>query len=98
MFAVENTPKKTPVLISENKGQEIPKGQILKTDLGSKIARRNDVLNIIRAKKKVSIKDISQLLKDMSEKTIQRELAALISEGVLIKEGEKRWSTYRLVA
>ena len=69
-----------------------------KTDLGNKIARRNDVLTIIRTKKKVSIKDISELMTDMSEKTIQRELLALVTEGVLVKEGEKRWSTYRIAS
>ena len=69
-----------------------------KTDLGNKIARRNDVLTIIRTKKKVSIKDISALMTDMSEKTIQRELLALVTEGVLVKEGEKRWSTYRIAS
>ena len=67
-----------------------------KTDIGMKIARRNDVLAIVRNKGKVSIKDIVSILKGTSEKTVQRELLALVREGVLAKEGEKRWSTYRL--
>ena len=37
------------------------------------------------------------MLKDVSEKTVQRELFALVKEGVLKKEGEKRWSVYKLV-
>ena len=65
--------------------------------LGLKIARRNDVLNIVKAKGQVSVKDIILMLKDVSEKTIQRELFALVKEGVLKKEGEKRWSVYKLV-
>ncbi len=67
-----------------------------KSDIGMKIARRNDVLNVVRSKGRVSIKDITSILKDISEKTVQRELLALVHEGVLVKEGEKRWSVYRL--
>jgi hypothetical protein len=67
-----------------------------KNDIGIKIARRNDVLNVVRSKGRASIKDVVSLLKDISEKTVQRELLALVKEGVLAKEGEKRWSTYRV--
>ena len=65
--------------------------------LGIKIARRNDVLNIVKVKGQVSVKDIVLMLKDVGEKTVQRELHSLVSEGVLRKEGEKRWSVYKLV-
>ncbi|MEI6316344.1 MAG: hypothetical protein WCO65_01290 [bacterium] len=77
---------------------EVKKDTVLKTgNLGLKIARRNDVLNIVKSKGQVSIKDIILMLKDVSEKTIQRELFSLVKEGVLKKEGEKRWSVYKLV-
>ena len=69
-----------------------------KIDLGIKIARRNDVLNVVRNKGRVSIKDITVILKDTSEKTVQRELLGLVKEGVLVKEGEKRWSMYRIAS
>lgn len=69
-----------------------------KHDIGIKIARRNDVLNVIKSKGRASIKDVVSLLKDISEKTVQRELLALVKEGVLVKEGEKRWSTYRVAS
>ena len=69
-----------------------------KGDIGIKIARRNDVLNVVRSKGKASIKDVVSILKDISEKTVQRELLALVREGVLVKEGEKRWSTYRVAS
>ena len=69
-----------------------------KHDIGIKIARRNDVLNVIKSKGLASIKDVVSLLKDISEKTVQRELLALVKEGVLVKEGEKRWSTYRVAS
>ena len=78
--------------------KEIKKDNSSKSNtLGIKIARRNDVLNIVKVKGQVSIKDIVLMLKDVSEKTVQRELFSLVKEGVLKKEGEKRWSVYKLV-
>jgi DNA-binding transcriptional ArsR family regulator len=58
--------------------------------------RREAVLSVIRNKGKASIKDISTLIRGVSEKTIQRELLALIASGVVLKQGERRWSTYSL--
>ena len=65
-------------------------------DVALKINRRNNILRIIKDKKEVTIKDISALVSDCSEKTIQRELMSLIAEGVLKKEGDKRWSRYMI--
>jgi len=65
------------------------------TDINIK-DRREAVLAVIKDKKKVSIKDISTRIRGVSEKTIQRELQALISLGMVSKEGERRWSTYEL--
>lgn len=56
--------------------------------------RKNIILNTIQKKGSVTIKDISAVVRDCSEKTIQRELLALVSEHVLVKEGERRWSVY----
>lgn len=58
--------------------------------------RREAVLSVIKDKKRASIKDISTLIRGVSEKTIQRELLALISLGIVSKQGERRWSTYSL--
>ncbi|MBU6388657.1 hypothetical protein KGQ72_02180 [Patescibacteria group bacterium] len=58
--------------------------------------RRESILSVIRNKGRASIKDISTLIRDVSEKTIQRELSALIGAGAVHKEGERRWSTYSL--
>lgn len=68
-----------------------------KSDIGLRLARRSAILSVIKDKKEVNIKDIVSLIKDCSEKTIQRELIALLSEGVLKKSGEKRWSRYSLI-
>ncbi len=59
--------------------------------------RREAILSVIRNKQKASIKDISTLIRGVSEKTIQRELLALIALGRIEKQGERRWSTYYFV-
>ncbi len=58
--------------------------------------RKNNIVEIVKMKKRVTIKDISLIIKDCSEKTIQRELVSLVKKGVLKREGERRWSTYSL--
>lgn len=58
--------------------------------------RSQQILAIVKAKGVVSIGDVSAVVTDCSEKTIQRELLSLVEKGVLKKEGERRWSTYRL--
>lgn len=58
--------------------------------------RKDEMLKIIKAKGAVMIKDITELIKDCSEKTIQRELLSMVQAGILRKIGEKRWSRYTL--
>lgn len=58
--------------------------------------RREAILSIIKDKKTVNIKDISVVLKNISEKTVQRELSSLVGSGVVQRQGERRWSTYSL--
>ncbi len=60
-------------------------------------SRRDRILNIIRDKEEVTIKDIAHAITDCSEKTIQRELISLIKDSVIVRDGERRWSKYRLV-
>lgn len=67
-----------------------------KKDIGLKINRRSNILMIIKDKGEVNIKSISELIKDCSEKTIQRELNGMVGEGVLKRTGDKRWSKYSL--
>ena len=58
--------------------------------------RRATILGLVQKKDKITVRDVSNVIKDCSEKTIQRELLALVKQGVLVKEGERRWSTYSL--
>lgn len=56
--------------------------------------RMSLILEFIKNQKTASIKDISATVKDCSEKTIQRELGALIDQGLIKRVGERRWSHY----
>ncbi len=58
--------------------------------------RRETIVKMLRAKGEITVKDISYLMSGVSEKTIQRELIAMVDEGILAKEGERRWSKYLL--
>jgi DNA-binding transcriptional ArsR family regulator len=76
----------------------IPRPSIQEKGNDSLSSRRESVLSILKDKKSVSIKDISTLIRGISEKTIQRELISLIDAGLVLKQGERRWSTYSLVS
>ncbi|HWH07190.1 MAG TPA: hypothetical protein VNU47_01540 [Candidatus Paceibacterota bacterium] len=62
-----------------------------------KADRREAILSVLRAKGPSYIKDISTVIRDVSEKTIQRELQVLVQEGVVARSGERRWTTYSLL-
>lgn len=56
--------------------------------------RAERILDYIRRQGSVSIKEIAATIKGCSEKTIQRELALLIQQGLVRRVGERRWSHY----
>jgi len=58
--------------------------------------RKDIILNILKKDSNLTIKDFSSVIKDCSEKTIQRELTSLVEKGLVLKVGERRWSTYSL--
>ncbi len=62
-----------------------------------KNSRQSIIISLLKRKKEIMIKDVSPLIDGCSEKTIQRELLAMVEAGILKKEGEKRWSRYSLV-
>lgn len=65
-------------------------------DTSQTSSRRKAILDLVSKKGRINVKDVSNVVFDCSEKTLQRELLALVREGVLKKEGERRWSTYLL--
>jgi len=58
--------------------------------------RLDKMISLFKPGVELMIKDITSHLKDVSEKTIQRELLLLVEQGKLKKIGKKRWSKYRL--
>jgi len=65
--------------------------------ISSKNKRRSMILKLLSKKGDLTIKDISLKFSDCSEKTIQRELNALIKDNVISRKGERRWSRYSIV-
>jgi DNA-binding transcriptional ArsR family regulator len=64
---------------------------------GSLTDRATRITTILEAKPQATIKDITEIMTDVSEKTIQRELNRLIEKGQVVREGERRWSKYSVV-
>ncbi|HVY54438.1 MAG TPA: hypothetical protein VHC46_01650, partial [Thermodesulfobacteriota bacterium] len=62
----------------------------------SKDSRQAIIIKLLSKKSGLGVKDFVGNIKGVSEKTIQRELLAMVASGVLKKEGERRWSTYSL--
>jgi predicted transcriptional regulator of viral defense system len=56
--------------------------------------RAERIKTVLEAKPQATIKDIAEVITDVSEKTIQRELNSLIEKGQVMREGERRWSKY----
>jgi hypothetical protein len=86
------------VLHSKSQVDNLPKTPVLNTedhkDSKEKNSRQELILNTIRQRGELSIKDLTDVIKGCSEKTIQRELVSLVTSGVLLKTGERRWSRY----
>jgi hypothetical protein len=61
-----------------------------------KQSRREQILALFVKGVDVSIKDIAARIRGCSEKTIQRELNALLYDNLIERIGEKRWSRYIL--
>ena len=56
--------------------------------------RKRLVLEVVQEKGIAMIKDFVGVIGGCSEKTIQRRLLELVHDGVLKKDGERRWSKY----
>jgi hypothetical protein len=67
----------------------VSKGQVKDKD-----GRKAAILSFLRSRGPSFIKDITVVVRGVSEKTIQRELQALVFSGEVWREGERRWSRY----
>lgn len=70
------------------------KGQIVN---GKRNGRREAIVSVLKTKGASFIKDLSLMIRGVSEKTIQRELLELVREGKVKRTGERRWTTYELI-
>jgi hypothetical protein len=78
-----------PVQVKHSNGQN---NGFVKTT--RKDARERTILEFIKTKDSVNIKDIARNVRGCSEKTIQRELLKMVGMGLVSKTGERRWSRY----
>jgi len=94
--------KNTPVLLARRSVKASQKSPAQKkkqttsktVSKETKEQRTEKILNVLKKNPGASIKDIQAVVTDTSDKTIQRELNALIRDGVVKREGSKRWSKY----
>jgi len=56
--------------------------------------RTERIKTVLEAKPEATIKDLSDIITDVSAKTIQRDLNSLIERGDVVRHGERRWSKY----
>jgi hypothetical protein len=90
--AVPEMSQKTPSREASPKGQSIGQLSDKKSD------RQEAILSVLKSKGPTYIKDISTVIRDVSEKTIQRELQDLVEKGIIERSGERRWTTYVLAS
>lgn len=101
MFSFSQFGTQTPYTEQVAQAPRAPKvkkvvGEEVEVQTGGSEDRRTRIRTIIEAKREATIKDISEIITDVSEKTIQRELNAMIEENLVKRQGERRWSKYSL--
>ncbi|MBI4086840.1 hypothetical protein HY416_02555 [Candidatus Kaiserbacteria bacterium] len=84
---------RTPSMTSVQKGPT-PKEQT--SYKGQHLERRNAIKDILASKGQSTIKDICEKMPEYKEKTIQREVISMIKDGLIVKDGDRRWSRYSL--
>lgn len=80
---------------SKRQNTKKPEGEVGRVE-AKKSSRQEVIINLLKKKKEIMVKDVSAVVSDCSEKTLQRELLYMVSKGILKKEGERRWSRYSL--
>ena len=95
---VEKRPK-NPVARSQR--VVIPKGDISSDAhlvYSQLVDRTVRIKTVLEAKSEATIKDIAEIITDVGEKTIQRDLNNMIEKGQVVRQGERRWSKYSLAS
>jgi hypothetical protein len=99
MFELETVPPK--MSFSPSSSASAPQSKRLQKDTTQKSPefvlksqRKEDIMSFINSRSMTTLKDIQNAYPTLSEKTIQRDLAVLVSDGDIAKQGSKRWSLY----
>lgn len=58
--------------------------------------RRAIILKMLEEKGEITVRDVTDVIKNYSAKTIQRELKSMVRDGLLEKHGKRRWTRYTL--
>lgn len=84
--------------VSDTKSMSVRLTERAKNDIAERHVRRQSILKVLKQKRVASLNDIKAAIPDVGEKTLQRELMSLSAEGVVRKDGEKRWARYSLAS
>jgi DNA-binding HxlR family transcriptional regulator len=96
-------PKVMPAQMSTQSSRAVVDNSSLKSETQVQAAvattsssRTIAIMNQLRTKPELTIRDLGPLFPGVSEKTIQRDLQSLSSRGMVKKTGERRWAKYSL--
>lgn len=74
-----------------NSTSKVPNKQ--STSRASKV-RVNNIIEFITKRGSANVSELSEVITGCSNKTLQRDLTALVKKSILKKEGSKRWTRY----
>lgn len=97
---INNNVHKESASILNSKKAEMPLNKEKPSEKSNDLNERRDkIISIIKNRDWVSIGELAQEFGgQISEKTIQRDLAGMTSDGLLLKEGDKRWRKYKFIS
>lgn len=89
----KNNASVTSSQLNQNSSKNVVNKEYLKD---KKNNRQHDIIELLKKQSNLTIKDFTKVIQGCSEKTIQRELISLVEKGIVVREGERRWSRYSL--
>ena len=92
-------PGKRHTIMAENAREHMAKDGVPRAKSAGVEERRERILSFIRGRDWTSVGDLMSIFQGRaSGKTIQRDLIGMANEGLLLKEGDKRWRRYKAVS
>ncbi|MDO8594464.1 MAG: hypothetical protein Q7R93_03040 [bacterium] len=91
--------KKLPDTVKAPNALSVPRTSPIRSSSDNQIKeeRRKDILGVLRDGRTATIKDFSSVISGCSEKTVQRLLIEMVRDGILQREGDRRWSRYSIL-